>query len=392
MLFGGLWLILKPKSALPPTLLAVMMHGFRMAKNISHQEFLSFLWSLPNSSVNLPTLTDDSFTITCELGRGLTSRVFCVKDKDKKCHWVLKLPKPDRSVNVRIVAKEATIMKEMGMNSAVRENPHLAKFVDKVSVTFQNQAQQGILLFPPATNEKVRLTLEDVTELAGALYDLHEAGYLHRDVSPANIGHYYDGDSQCRPFLRDFGFAVALIEKDSEENVVEGEERREKLLPFAGTVVSASNSILRALSNGKTEIVVGRRDDLDSLCKSLILLARGSRVHIDEDSLAGKARSVLDFWNERASIDEDGLNDILHSDRYKNIRRYFMSLPSRPPRGTSLAANAHTPPLVPIQTPSSFEIPSPPKPSTPFAQSPFFDRKSHPNDSAGSSASRQLFS
>ena len=339
-----------------------------MANGVAHEDLLSFLRNVSlGPKVVFPTLKD--YTVTCELGRGLTSRVFCVKDN--RGDWVFKFPKPDEENATRIVAKEATIMNEMGVNQAVRENPHLAKFVGRVSATFQGQDRDGILLFPPATNKKVPLALEDVTELAGALFDLHEAGFLHRDVSPANIGHYVDQDLQCRPFLRDFGFAVALTKKG------ENEEK----LSFAGTVVSASNRILGALSRGRKEILVGRRDDLESLCKSLILLACGSRVGVDEEALAGRAEGVLNFWEKRGSIDDEGLTDILESKRYGHIRRYFTSLPSRTRISPS---QAHTPPPEKIQTPPSAQIPSPSAPSTPsFAQSPFaLDRhQPHTQDS-----------
>ena len=344
---------------------------FQMAKDVPYDELLSFLRNLAlGSQVVLPSLPD--YEVKCELGRGLTSRVFCVNNE--RGDWVLKLPKPNHNHATRIVANEATIMNEMGTNQAVRENPHLAKFVAKVSVTFQGHTQDGILLFPPATNKKVRLTQQDVTELAGALFDLHKAGYLHRDVSPGNIGHYLDRSSQCRPFLRDFGFAVAMTEKT--------EGRIERKLPFAGTVVTASNRILAALSAGNTEVTVGRRDDLESLCKSAILLASGSRVGVDESSLAERANEVLSFWKSRGSVDEGALTDILQSNKYENIRRYFTSLPSRIP--FPVHSKAHTPPPEKIQTPPSAQIPSPSAPLTPsFAQSPFaLDRhQPHTQDS-----------
>mmetsp|Transcript_4023 Transcript_4023/g.6086 ORF Transcript_4023/g.6086 Transcript_4023/m.6086 type:complete len:155 (-) Transcript_4023:1061-1525(-) len=136
-----------------------------MAKDVPHDELLSFLRNLGlGPRVVLPSLSD--YEVKCELGRGLTSRVFCVNNE--RGDWVLKLPKPDHNNHAtRIVANEATIMNEMGTNQAVRENPHLAKFVAKVSATFQHRTQDGILLFPPATNEKVRLTQQDVTEKRG---------------------------------------------------------------------------------------------------------------------------------------------------------------------------------------------------------------------------------
>ena len=107
---------------------------FQMAKDVPYDELLSFLRNLAlGSQVVLPSLPD--YEVKCELGRGLTSRVFCVNNE--RGDWVLKLPKPNHNHATRIVANEATIMNEMETNQAVRENPHLAKFVAKVSVTFQ---------------------------------------------------------------------------------------------------------------------------------------------------------------------------------------------------------------------------------------------------------------
>ena len=116
---------------------------FQMAKDVPYDELLSFLRNLAlGSQVVLPSLPD--YEVKCELGRGLTSRVFCVNNE--RGDWVLKLPKPNHNHATRIVANEATIMNEMGTNQAVRENPHLAKFVAKVSVTFQGHTQPGGLL------------------------------------------------------------------------------------------------------------------------------------------------------------------------------------------------------------------------------------------------------
>ena len=197
-------------------------------------------------------------------------------------------------------------------------------------------------------------------KLAGALFDLHTAGFLHRDISPGNIGHYLVGESSFEPFLRDFGCSIELQPPP-----------RESTPPrYAGTIATASTRVLRELVANSENPCIEPVDELESLLKSVILKATRSQVSAANSglSLQAKARASLEFWEGRGFIGGDSLTSILRSKRYCGIGDYVLCLP---PRKTAYGKKSMSP-VRPLIVSQSSKMPSPPKDLPPTSlQSPY---------------------
>ena len=301
----------------------VSTEQFEMARNVSADEIFVFLRQIADSKqVQHPTLLN--YTVKCLLGRGTTSDVYCALENNTENNLVLKIP---HESYVSSVAAEARIMKRMAEDHDVLHCPNLCKFLDRVTVQVGQREAQAILLSYPATTASIRLSPGDVVELAGALKVLHRAGFLHRDVSPGNIGHYGPIKKNERegiyvPFLRDFGFALQLQEPFGEVRV-----------PFAGTLSTASQRILKELEAGNTSPLIGPQDDVESLCKSVLLLASHSFPlfsNAKEKNLVEKAKCMREFWESR-KFPLEVVSTIVESQNYEAIKVFAACLPIREP-------------------------------------------------------------
>src|SRR6185312_6557794 len=119
-------------------------------------------------------------------------------------------------------------------------------------VSFERKLKIAFMAYPATSEKQFDLVQDDIDHLGKALFDLHEAGFVHRDVSPNNIGHYLN-ESTRYILLRDFGFAIPI--NNHEE--------------YCGSVMTASNRILTYLRNGITKFQFEKKDDLESLWKTI---------------------------------------------------------------------------------------------------------------------------
>jgi serine/threonine protein kinase len=154
--------------------------------------------------IPLPTM-DDDYIARCQLGQGNTSDVFCVQKK--KDFYVLKVAKEGSESTIH---HEQEVMAKMAQDSRTSDHANLSHLHRCLSVDFQGRcAIPALLTFPSAVVEKRKLTRDDAVCLASALSALHQSGYVHRDVSPDNVGHYERSGAHI-PLLRDFGYSVPL--------------------------------------------------------------------------------------------------------------------------------------------------------------------------------------
>ena len=247
-----------------------------------------------------------------------------------------------------VLYAEAHIMKKMSQNVTLSQHLHLAHYHGPVEAQEGKgkHYQESILLSPVADFSNPPLTREDVVKLAGALSDLHSAGFLHRDISPGNIGHYLAGESFFEPFLRDFGCSIEL--------------QPAKFPPprYAGTIATASTRVLKELAQGSERPCIEPMDDLESLLKSVILKATRSQVSANPgSSLSAKARASLEFWEGRGFIGGDSLKSIFQSTRYCGIGDFVLCLP---PRKTAYEKKSMSPER-PLIGGHNSKMPSPPK-------------------------------
>jgi len=114
----------------------------------------------------------------------------------------------------------------------------------------------------PVFREVTLDTLEhkDWAHLVDSLQRLHEAGYVHRDVRPANFLLRDDTASSDQSSIRliDYGYAV----------------KAGTTIPFAGTLTYASCALQTQLESGQEMTTPAAADDLESLvkcrCRSLL--------------------------------------------------------------------------------------------------------------------------
>jgi hypothetical protein len=134
------------------------------------------------------------------------------------------------------------------------------------------------LPFSTSTGVGAPLKGAHLGQLVDAVRDMHCAGYLHRDVRPANIG---CGQQDGQLYLLDAGFAVQL-----------GSGK----IPWEGTLRCASPTVLDALAKG-SPVSASPSDDLRSLvrcCHMLLFPHLAPKVKALQDPLMIKA-----YWAER---------------------------------------------------------------------------------------------
>ena len=234
-------------------------------------------------SAGLPVVS--GYNLNYRLGSGKTSEVYCVSpDSDPKTFLVLKFPKPNYQ---EIVDHEAQLMSEMADKDALFQNPSLAKIERPISVQSKGvDSLPGFISYPcgiDKTDGKLSLVAKDIGDLVVALRALHEAGFLHRDVTPENIGHYWNKKSRT-VFLRDFGFSISSADAGN---------------PYEGAMITASKNVLESLqSNGS--YCFTPRDDFESLVKTVIIATSGCSPLVPLSAITPneKASALLAFWRD----------------------------------------------------------------------------------------------
>lgn len=120
------------------------------------------------------------------------------------------------------------------------------------------------------------LTLEGVLGILDALERVHALNIVHRDIRPANVI-----VAEGNAVLIDWGFATSTSAQ-----------------AYSGTISTASNSVLDAVSRSASSVTVTPADDLVSLVRTAAVIWMGLRRHIPrEGDACVRAGRVLDFWN-----------------------------------------------------------------------------------------------
>jgi serine/threonine protein kinase len=156
---------------------------------------------------SVPYVLQGKFRIEERVGAGAMGVVYRAVDLDLGRTVAIKTL-PSMSLNYSLqLRREARVM-------ATVQHPNLAMIHGAETwrgtplLVFEyldgGTLQERIRRAPMAVDEILELGLA----LAGVLHQIHEAGILHRDVKPSNIG--YTGDGQAK--LMDFGLAHIIFE------------------------------------------------------------------------------------------------------------------------------------------------------------------------------------
>ena len=244
------------------------------------QNFVPKFTQFPLKKFCIPS----GYHLNYRLGSGKTSDVYCVSpESDLKTFLVLKFPKEPKYQE--IVNCEAQLMFDMADNNNLFQNPYLAKIETTISVQSKGLGSlTGFISYPcgiDKTDGKLSLVAEDIRDLVVALQALHKADFLHRDITPENVGHYWNKNAR-KVFLRDFGFSISSVDAGN---------------PYEGAMITASKNVLESLQ-ANTPYSFTPRDDFESLAKTVIIVTSGCSPLVPLSAVTSKekASALLAFW------------------------------------------------------------------------------------------------
>ena len=163
--------------------------------------------------------TNEDFEVGAELGRGGFGIVFnCSRMSDTR-EFVCKVAVQDDELRNKKIKNEHRILRDLEKKGI----PNVVRAVSLAS--FDN----GISTFPVLVMEKVigknmnslikspqssDLVKEMLVVIGESIIQIHEAGYIHRDLSPDNIMVEDDGNGGYNITIIDFG--IAAVKEDSQ--------------------------------------------------------------------------------------------------------------------------------------------------------------------------------
>ena len=252
-----------------------------MASNATVETMFAYLKEIEkmaSSLIDYYPKVPKQFAVHTYLGIGKTSNVFSVEDKGKKKYYALKVAKDEYK---RTLLNEVAVLEVI--DRKYQHHRHLQHLHWVGEVTFEGENKNAFMAYPVTDETLDDLVQYDIDHLGKALFDLHEAGFVHRDVSPNNIGHY-SKKGERNILLRDFGFAVPIDNNDI----------------YCGSIMTASNRILESLAEGSLVFTFKKIDDLESLWKTIFICLTNYKplIPVGVVDLEEKARRVLNFWND----------------------------------------------------------------------------------------------
>ncbi|EGT56905.1 hypothetical protein CAEBREN_28522 [Caenorhabditis brenneri] len=289
--------------------------------------------SIPPTPVKVmrPGHIVDKWRIKALLGKGACGVVYKVEDKNRKGYCA--------AMKVEYDSQEfdRTLQIEVHVLSKMKENRDVLKIIDcgkRKHYTYMVTTLCGKDLM--ALRLKIQRGFNDTTAMRVALFtlyglkQLHEAGFVHRDVKPGNIMTAANRGRDARFLvLIDFGMARSFV--------LTGEDGKKKLrpmrrrIPLRGTVRYCSMNV-----HDRTE--QGRGDDLIAMIYTIVFLTLGlpwSQLK-DEKEIMSMKKSTKDVTlfedlPEELKIIFEYLKTLGYSDRpnYEKIYNLIMAAINR---------------------------------------------------------------
>jgi hypothetical protein len=197
------------------------------------------------------------------LGHGVSARVYSVRDHPK---MVIKLYRKAEAEH------EASVLTKLKSWKV----PHVPRLIE-----LDKKRKVGLLLRPRANSLIAgQFSRKHAEQALHVLEQVHTKGFVHRDIHPGNLLQTKGGNI----LINDWGFAVPTGEK----------------LPYRGTFIHASDTVLGHIRDGEAEFVVSPADDLVSLVRTAYVLTQaGATVSIpgiDKEYPSLLAQRIIDGW------------------------------------------------------------------------------------------------
>ncbi|KAL1284533.1 putative serine/threonine-protein kinase [Trichinella pseudospiralis] len=211
-------------------------------------------------SLEVDTVINNRWTVMQKLGEGSYGLVYQVKDECGQ-HYAMKIEEKEKQ---GVLATEAMVL------SSFQDKKHGLKLVEYYQLerfNFMVMTLAGKNLTNLRRSMKNRkFSLETTVNLGiqmmEAIRDLHEIGYLHRDVKGSNYGIGINADDKRNVYLIDFGMARRY------------KTERGQLIP-PRSVVAFRGTVRYASPHCHARKDYGRRDDLYSWLYTLVEFRRG---------------------------------------------------------------------------------------------------------------------
>lgn len=259
--------------------------------------------------ISVGSIINQKWRVCGELGSGTQGVVYAAVDIESGQHFAVKTQ--------RINPLQSALIAEYRAYSTILQNNRSSNFLGIPWVYHYDEDEDGTVAL--MIMDKLGPTLTQLFAIQGGLFsrktllmlfkhilisiqNVHESGYIHRDIKPDNIC-MGRGEKAGFVHLIDFGISERYINEETGEHV-----KMVKDGSFSGTIKYAS---VHALSG----VTSSRRDDLESVIYVMMYLWKGTlpfsstdKHDIDmaiENSRTEKSRSVADICKCYPQIIQD---------------------------------------------------------------------------------------
>lgn len=169
------------------------------------------------------TIIANSFTLETRVHEGTATEIYCARHRDLDSVHAIKILRPDQSSDP--IARKL-LMREAGIGMALR-HPNVVstqtvlRLADGRPALVFEWLDHNLAGFPPDRRFSIDDVIAIISALLSGLDAIHEAGFVHGDLSQANL--LYEGDNFSRLKIADFGVALEI-----------GHRHRQLDIAFAG--------------------------------------------------------------------------------------------------------------------------------------------------------------
>ncbi|OUC41787.1 hypothetical protein D917_10697, partial [Trichinella nativa] len=157
-------------------------------------------------SFKVDTIVNDHWTVMQKIGEGSFGSVYRVKDE---CDRQYAMKSSDEKKDVGMLAKEVLVM------ASYEDSKHGLKLIeycqqDRFSFIVMTLAGKNLTELRRSMKHRkftLATTINLGIQMLEALRDLHEIGYVHRDIKGSNYTIGINADDKRNVYLIDFGMA-----------------------------------------------------------------------------------------------------------------------------------------------------------------------------------------